>query len=1058
MCIDSQAVTNAQNKSLKQEMATETMTTDDKLEIKKLTGGSLVDFKPVFSRDGEYIFVISKDLVKCYNAVTAEWVRDLCPETENPLISAEIDKSQRHRLIVCDNSGNLSHWQWKTGLLETKSKLNFHKILSFNLVYFKNYAVVVAENENGKVEVSCVNYIDGKVLHNYDLPDFRDSQTFSVSVAAKGLNYFCITQGSRLFTIDIQSTKARKMYKNEFKDHFTTVVCHPEHDTIATGDVRGRIRLWRNVLNNEGRPKIDVYHWHHTPVESIAFSCSGTIFYSGASEAVLVKWIINEPNNKTFLPRMSSAIAHIAVGGENSKIVVATKDNAIHFYDAQLSLLSMIQNFTWMPNDFTGVNPFPVGLQVNPRTQSIVLNGRSGHLQFFSTHTNSLLYNLDITDQNYQCPEQNKLVFNTRVTQCALNINWMVTSEVWDDFEHTSEVRMKFWQYCESKQSFVLNTNVEQPHDKGINKLQFSSTHSMKNLLCASVGKDNTLKLWALEDSKNIYRQGKVWMNVAVITYKNRPVHSTAFSSDCSLLAAGFGNTLCIFDTETLQMKCALTAPNAADGSANKVQINIGKEKKSKKTEEMLNKRQFYLNQAKLMLKGEKHELMKDVTAEAKRNVTLNKLKKLEKLSESQRESAFSQIMSLSDLSFDQKINALQTLDLQFDVFGLKKDIAEHLYKRRTTVKQVLRQLPGDLRKLKRDQKFQKLATYSLLQRRRVKNNEKQGKLKWFEHFVESQLPDYVKRSFKIKENAENAENEEKSLPLKAPVQIKNILFGNEDHCHLVCVCTDTKILVWNLLTLRLQSSFNYSTKFASIDTQTNFIAVFSEENQLLVFHINSAHVVYCRRNMEDLYGMTWVPRRYPKARFNSLDWQAASQLYFLNTRQELIYIDAESNDASTQKSKLYLNNLDERQTNYSTPFAAIIADKSTNSAKKDFQYWSSNQLGMQGESVVKELKRFQSHTMAPLHLLSNNFILSLSKKSTEKVTEEPKDLKSEMTAEENAELTSSGFDEEEFEEDSTLFLDRKELILKMEATKNMKIKDSNAEFVTTKGNFDFNF
>lgn len=118
-------------------------------------------------------------------------------------------------------------------------------------------------------------------------------------------------------------------------------------------------------------------------------------------------------------------------------------------------------------------------------------------------------FQLDITSQNYQCPEQSKLLFNTRVTQCALNISWMATAEVWDDFQHTSETRLKFWAYSETKQTFILNTNVEMPHDKGINKLQFSSTHSVKNLLCASVGKDHTLKLWAQEDSKSIYRKYK---------------------------------------------------------------------------------------------------------------------------------------------------------------------------------------------------------------------------------------------------------------------------------------------------------------------------------------------------------------------------------------------------------------------------------------------------------------------------------------------------------------------------------------------------------------------
>lgn len=181
--------------------------------------------------------------------------------------------------------------------------------------------------------------------------------------------------------------------KNQNKDHFTTMLCHPEHDTIATGDVKGRIRLWRNVMSGE-RLKYDLYHWHHTPVTSLAFSTSGTMLYSGGSEAVLVKWVVDEPDNRAFLPRMSAAIAHVAVGGVNSKVVVSTMDNAIHFYDAQLNLAAMIQNFAFIAEDFTGLCPFPVGLQVNPRTQSIVMNGRVGHLQFFSTHTNSLLYHV----------------------------------------------------------------------------------------------------------------------------------------------------------------------------------------------------------------------------------------------------------------------------------------------------------------------------------------------------------------------------------------------------------------------------------------------------------------------------------------------------------------------------------------------------------------------------------------------------------------------------------------------------------------------------------------
>lgn len=71
----------------------------------------------------------------------------------------------------------------------------------------------------------------------------------------------------------------------------------------------------------------------------------------------------------------------------------------------------MIQNFTW------GVvssprNLFPAGLIVDPRTNSLVLNSRTGHVQFYDTHTNNLLYNVskiklllkitEIINYNYQ--------------------------------------------------------------------------------------------------------------------------------------------------------------------------------------------------------------------------------------------------------------------------------------------------------------------------------------------------------------------------------------------------------------------------------------------------------------------------------------------------------------------------------------------------------------------------------------------------------------------------------------------------------------------------------
>lgn len=55
----------------------------------------------------------------------------------------------------------------------------------------------------------------------------------------------------------------------------------------------------------------------------------------------------------------------------------------------------MIQNFTW-GIALSCKDLFPAGLVVDPRTSSLVLNSRTGHVQFYNTHTKSLLYNVSL--------------------------------------------------------------------------------------------------------------------------------------------------------------------------------------------------------------------------------------------------------------------------------------------------------------------------------------------------------------------------------------------------------------------------------------------------------------------------------------------------------------------------------------------------------------------------------------------------------------------------------------------------------------------------------------
>lgn len=67
----------------------------------------------------------------------------------------------------------------------------------------------------------------------------------------------------------------------------------------------------------------------------------------------------------------------------------------------QRKLTSVIQSFTWGVGSSSCKTLFPAGLTVDPRTNSLVLNSRTGHVQFYDTHSKSLLYNVSkiITNQ-----------------------------------------------------------------------------------------------------------------------------------------------------------------------------------------------------------------------------------------------------------------------------------------------------------------------------------------------------------------------------------------------------------------------------------------------------------------------------------------------------------------------------------------------------------------------------------------------------------------------------------------------------------------------------------
>lgn len=186
------------------------------------------------------------------------------------------------------------------------------------------------------------------------------------------------------------------------KLHFTCVTYHPTEDIVLTGDSLGRVLFWTNIHSDT--PSKAVYHWHTLPVKCLTFSTSGSYFYSGGDECVLVKWQVDSSLHKNFLPRLPATIEWVSVSRNNLFVAIATADNGIRVLDGRLELLCVIQNLVLSAGEEGNI-------VFDPRSKALVMNGSIGHLQFYSPYDMSLLYSVSI--------------FNThtvfKVTECMLS-------------------------------------------------------------------------------------------------------------------------------------------------------------------------------------------------------------------------------------------------------------------------------------------------------------------------------------------------------------------------------------------------------------------------------------------------------------------------------------------------------------------------------------------------------------------------------------------------------------------------------------------------------------
>uniref|UniRef100_A0A8C7GM47 WD repeat domain 75 n=1 Tax=Oncorhynchus kisutch TaxID=8019 RepID=A0A8C7GM47_ONCKI len=466
--------------------------------------GSKINFRePVITNDSRFLLCASGESVKVYSSSSEECVHDLQGHTD--LVSGIVRNPSNHLQVckyssyqfVCPICVNFPYWALQE--------------ISFNL--FQLVAVHLPLSGDQEVEARELSAVLCDV-----------SPSGAASFGRKG-EYIAAVKGLQLevFFFKKQKFFLKSGNKKGAKNAFTCVSCHPKEDCIATGHEDGKIRLWRN-FNQKKEYTYSTLHWHHGAVNTLQFTPEGTNLLSGGIESVLVQWHYTQENQKDFLPRLGGAITHIAVSPDGSLFCTSHSDNKITIIQSCVKVSAIIQGLV----KGEGVR---TDLTIDPRSKALVLNGKPGHLQFYSLHRDKLLYNLDIVQQEYIHEEGLdqfevvKAAFDTRG-------DWLATVEERTQKGSELEINLKLWVYDEQTQRYYLFAH-----------------HSID---------DELNHIDAL-----IFSSGASWSCDFVGGYHHLKPGCCCFSADGSLLAVGFQEVVTVW-SPSWELLTTLSQPPGA--------------------------------------------------------------------------------------------------------------------------------------------------------------------------------------------------------------------------------------------------------------------------------------------------------------------------------------------------------------------------------------------------------------------------------------------------------------------------------------------------------------
>jgi hypothetical protein len=233
-----------------------------------------------------------------------------------------------------------------------------------------------------------------------------------------------------LLMIHVDSLVTRKF---ESPVPLNTMQVHPNSDYVAVGDCTGQIvKVYEKYTTK--------VHWHAHKVECLGFTNDCNFMLSGGEEGVVVIWHENS-TEKSFLPRLGSAISHIKVNDNNDHYIVRLLNGMLKVF--RTADHKQVASFSCL------VNPSKVlpGAKVYKCEFSdenvLTLNGSPGFLQSFDLVSKEL--------KQFDCESRNSILRAKETYPFPFHIiSWARVGETFATLQSSASPylkiqKIKFW-------------------------------------------------------------------------------------------------------------------------------------------------------------------------------------------------------------------------------------------------------------------------------------------------------------------------------------------------------------------------------------------------------------------------------------------------------------------------------------------------------------------------------------------------------------------------------------------------------------------------------------